>query len=196
MFDEDLAMLALGQDLTTLGLKLDQADSDLHKTFLSPWSNNQLPGPTPDFHVPKCYLLPAEKLRPEYLSKFKDETLFYIFYSCPGEEGQLLAGRELAHRGLVWHKDLKVWMMRLPNQGNFQKSPEGWERGSYVFFDTNEWKYQRRDNFVLKYEAIESNPTLPRPGGPGNGQVRQPPPPQPPPAVGGPGSNQIMVPAS
>ena len=148
MIDEDLAMLALGQDLTTLGLKLDQAGSDLHKTFLSPWADHQLPGNELDCNVPACYLNPPEKLRPEYLTKFKDETLFYLFYSMPGAEAQHLAGYELTRRGLVWHKDHKVWMMRLPN-AQLQKSPEGWERGSYIFFDTDEWKYSRKDNFLL-----------------------------------------------
>ncbi|CAD7696986.1 unnamed protein product [Ostreobium quekettii] len=165
MTDEDLAMLALGQDLTTLGLKLDQVGSDLHKTFLSPWSDHQLPGAAPDVKVPRCYLNPPEKLRSEYLTKFKDETLFYLFYSMPGEEAQHLAGYELTRRGLVWHKDHKVWMMRLPN-AQLQKSPEGWERGSYIFFDTDDWKYSRKDNFVLKYEALEAAPTLPQRGNP------------------------------
>ena len=194
MIDEDLAMLALGQDLTTLGLKLDQAGSDLHKTFLSPWSDHQLPGEPPDFKVPACYMNALEKLQPDYLTKFKDETLFYLFYSMPGEEAQHLAGYELTRRGLVWHKDHKVWMMRLPN-AQLQKSPEGWERGSYIFFDTDEWKYSRKDNFLLKYEAIEAAPTLPPRGPQSRAALPAQQTPTMGPPLGPPGGGHVMVPA-
>jgi CCR4-NOT transcription complex subunit 2 len=49
MTDPDLTMLALGTDLTTLGLNLNSSDS-LHKTFGSPWSDAPL-SPEPDFKV-------------------------------------------------------------------------------------------------------------------------------------------------
>ena len=53
--DPDLASLALGIDLTTLGLNLNSADN-LHKTFGSPWSDEPAKG-DPDFNVPQCYLI-------------------------------------------------------------------------------------------------------------------------------------------
>lgn len=55
MVNEDLSMLALGQDLTVLGLKLDHPGKDLHKTFISPWSDHQAPNPKQDFEIPACY---------------------------------------------------------------------------------------------------------------------------------------------
>ena len=103
---------------------------------------------------------PAEKLRSEHLSKFKDETLFYMFYASPCEEAQALASATLIQRGLTWHKDHKQWFMRVPNM-SVQKSTDG-ERGSYIFFDTAQWKYVQKDNFLVKYEAVESATTLPR----------------------------------
>ena len=45
--------LALGLDLTTLGLNLNSQDS-LYKTFGSPWSNEAAKG-EPDFQIPACY---------------------------------------------------------------------------------------------------------------------------------------------
>jgi hypothetical protein len=36
-----------------------------------------------DFEVPACYKHNPPRLQPGYLSKFKEETLFYIFYSMP-----------------------------------------------------------------------------------------------------------------
>ena len=53
--NEDLAMLALGLDLTQLGLKLDDPDNKLHKTFVSPWTDHQAPGDLLDFEIPACY---------------------------------------------------------------------------------------------------------------------------------------------
>lgn len=51
--DADLASLALGIDLTTLGLNLNSSE-DLHKTFGSPWSDEPAKG-DPEFSVPQCY---------------------------------------------------------------------------------------------------------------------------------------------
>jgi CCR4-NOT transcription complex subunit 2 len=36
-----------------------------------------------DFEVPSCYKHTPPRLQPGYLAKFKEETLFYIFYSMP-----------------------------------------------------------------------------------------------------------------
>lgn len=53
MNDAELTSLALGLDLTTLGLNLNSPDN-LYKTFGSPWSNEPAKG-DPDFHIPACY---------------------------------------------------------------------------------------------------------------------------------------------
>lgn len=53
MSDPDLTSLALGIDLTTLGLNLNSTEN-LHKTFGSPWSDDPAKG-DPEFVVPQCY---------------------------------------------------------------------------------------------------------------------------------------------
>ena len=53
MSDPDLTSLALGIDLTTLGLNLNSSEN-LHKTFASPWSDEPAKG-EPDFTIPECY---------------------------------------------------------------------------------------------------------------------------------------------
>lgn len=53
MNDPDLSSLALGIDLTTLGLNLNSPDN-LHKTFGSPWSDEPVKG-EPEHVVPECY---------------------------------------------------------------------------------------------------------------------------------------------
>jgi hypothetical protein len=53
--DPDLNTLALGSDLTTLGLNLNASEA-LYTTFASPW----VEGPTsrdPKFFLPQCYNL-------------------------------------------------------------------------------------------------------------------------------------------
>lgn len=53
MSDPDLTSLALGIDLTTLGLNLNSTEN-LHKTFGSPWSDEPAKG-DPEYAVPQCY---------------------------------------------------------------------------------------------------------------------------------------------
>lgn len=48
-----LSTLALGLDLTTLGLNLNSSES-LNKKFASPWSDEPVRG-EPEFSVPECY---------------------------------------------------------------------------------------------------------------------------------------------
>ena len=57
------------------------------------------PPPWPCIQVPACYKHTPPRLQPGYLSKFKEETLFYIFYSMPQDEAQLIAADELYSRG-------------------------------------------------------------------------------------------------
>jgi CCR4-NOT transcription complex subunit 2 len=97
MQDPDLTTLALGTDLTTLGLNLNSPDN-LYKTFGSPWSDAAARA-EPEFTLPSCYLSQAPRLTPGSFTKFQEETLFYIFYSMPNDEAQVYAADELANRG-------------------------------------------------------------------------------------------------
>jgi CCR4-NOT transcription complex subunit 2 len=38
------------------------------------------PAAEPDFELPSCYKHIPQRLQPGHLTKFKEETLFYIFY--------------------------------------------------------------------------------------------------------------------
>ncbi|KAL8524478.1 hypothetical protein ACS0TY_014171 [Phlomoides rotata] len=66
MSDPDLTSLALGIDLTTLGLNLNSIEN-LHKMFGSPWSDEPAKG-DPEFTVPHCYH--AKNLPPLSMSHF------------------------------------------------------------------------------------------------------------------------------
>ncbi|XP_015581510.1 probable NOT transcription complex subunit VIP2 isoform X2 [Ricinus communis] len=160
MSDPDLTSLALGIDLTTLGLNLNSTEN-LHKTFGSPWSDEPAKG-DPEFNVPQCYYAkqpPA--LHQGYFSKFTVETLFYIFYSMPKDEAQLYAANELYNRGWFYHKEHRLWFIRVPNVEPLVKT-NTYERGSYHCFDPNTFEIIRKDNFVLHYEMLEKRPALPQ----------------------------------
>lgn len=159
MTDPDLTTLALGTDLTTLGLHLNSPEN-VYKTFQSPWVDNPL-RPEPEFKVPACYLHNPPRLQPGYFSKFQQDTLFFIFYSMSSDEAQLFAADELASRGWWFHREGKVWLTRIPNTEPLLKT-DRYERGSYYVFDTNMWECVRKDNFHLQYDQLERPPNLPR----------------------------------
>ncbi|KAG0621700.1 hypothetical protein M758_3G042500 [Ceratodon purpureus] len=158
MSDPDLTTLALGTDLTTLGLNLNSREN-LYKTFASPWADGPIRG-EPEFTLPACYVQRAPRLQPGYFSKFQQDTLFYIFYSMPNDEAQLYAADELYNRGWFYHKDHKIWLTRVPSEGPLVTT-QTFERGAYYFFDHNTWDTGRKENFVLQYEHIEKRPQLP-----------------------------------
>ncbi|XP_040949446.1 probable NOT transcription complex subunit VIP2 isoform X2 [Gossypium hirsutum] len=161
MTNPDLTSLALGIDLTTLGLNLNSSEN-LHKTFGSAWSDEPAKG-DPEFTVPQCYYAkqpPA--LHQGYFSKFTVDALFYIFYRCHAkDEAQLYAANELYNRGWFYHKEFRFWFMRVPNVEPLVKT-NTYERGSYHYFDPNSFEIIRKDNFVVHYELLEKRPSLPQ----------------------------------
>lgn len=93
MTNADLNTLALGSDLTTLGLNLNSSEC-LYSTFASPWAE----APTtrePQFALPLCYYMQPPPLKTSHLSKFQLETLFYIFYAMPKDVLQAYSAQEL-----------------------------------------------------------------------------------------------------
>ncbi|KAL8128667.1 hypothetical protein V2J09_017822, partial [Rumex salicifolius] len=158
MSDPDLTSLALGMDLTTLGLNLNSTEN-LYKTFASPWSDEPIKG-EPEFVVPQCfYSLPPPPLNKRFFQKFRTDTLFYIFYSMPKDEAQLYAADELIRRGWMYHRDLRMWLTRVGNMDVLATHPT-YERGSFICFDPNAWETVIKENFILQYEAVEKKPNL------------------------------------
>ncbi|KAJ4915308.1 NOT2 / NOT3 / NOT5 family [Raphanus sativus] len=156
MSDPDLTSLALGIDLTTLGLNLNSTEN-LHKTFASPWSNEPSKG-DPEFSVPQCYY--AKNPPPQHQGLFAKlllETLFYVFYSMPKDEAQLYATNELYHRGWFYHKEHKLWFIRI---GEPLVKTNAYERGSYHCFDPSSFEIVQKENSVLYYEMLEKRPSL------------------------------------
>lgn len=104
--DSNLVSLALGSDLTTLGLNLNSPEP-LYNNFGGPWAENPCRPQDIDFHVPPEYLTNAvirDKLAPVKLNRYQEDLLFYLFYTNVGDTMQLAASLELYNRDWRYHK--------------------------------------------------------------------------------------------
>ncbi|KAL4871808.1 hypothetical protein BDV12DRAFT_163155 [Aspergillus spectabilis] len=169
----DVASLAVGQDLMTLGLDLNQPEP-LHTTFASPFVAS-VPGVPleQDFALPGCYNVPNVQALQSRIPSFSDETLFYIFYSMPRDAIQELAAEELMGRKWRYHKIERCWLTRdeaYPGPVDVERGVS--ERGVYLLWDHATWKKVRRE-FILRYEDLDNrsdpNRTLSRVGFPQHG---------------------------
>lgn len=133
MTNADLNTLALGSDLTTLGLNLNSAEC-LYATFASPWAE----APTtrePQFSLPMCYYMQPPPLKTSHLSKFQLETLFYIFYAMPKDVLQAYSAQELYNRDWQYHQDLKLWFKRGSAADGLSTTSN-----QYIYFDIKMWE--------------------------------------------------------
>lgn len=97
--EQSIVSLALGTDLTSLKLDLNSTDT-LFSTFPGPWSDTPLRPHEIDFPVPSEYLIHhqvRDKLAPirDKLSRYGDDTLFFLFYMFPNDLLQIGAANEL-----------------------------------------------------------------------------------------------------
>lgn len=151
MSDADRNALALGSDLTTLGLNLNSSEH-LYSTFAGPWSD----APTtrePQYQLPMCYYMQPPALKTGHLSKFQLETLFYIFYALPKDVLQAYAAQELYAREWKFHVDLKLWFKRASPADGVPVSTL-----QYIYFDINTWE---RRMFNSQMTSNVTNSLLP-----------------------------------
>jgi len=135
MTSADLNTLALGTDLTTLGLNLNSTEP-LYSTFASPWADQPCRR-EPDFSLPMCYYMQPPTLKTGHIQKFQLETLFYIFYMLPKDTLQAVAASELHSRDWKFHSELGMWFCKQPESGK----GGGFGRPStYVYFDVKVWE--------------------------------------------------------
>eukprot|EP00158_Paraphelidium_tribonemae_P005398 Partr_v1_DN27317_c0_g1_i2_m46540 putative CCR4-NOT transcription complex subunit 2 len=153
MTDQDLNTLALGCDLTTLGLNLNAAE-ELFPTFISPWPEQPTDIAQPP--IPACYTVAQIAPPSAKISYFTDETLLYIFYCMPQDELQDHAADELYRRNWRYHKDLKLWLTKDSNvpESMFTQTAQ-YEKGIYVFWDIQHWCRVSKE-FVVYYDMLEA----------------------------------------
>ncbi|KPJ10743.1 CCR4-NOT transcription complex subunit 2 [Papilio machaon] len=157
-----LVSLALGQDLTALGLNLNSPDN-LYLTFAGPWADTPCRPQDLDYHVPPEYLINGairEKLAPLRLNRYKEDLLFYLFYCFVGDVLQIAAAAELYNREWRYHMEEKVWISQAPGMPMVEKTST-YERGTYYFFDAHNWRKVVKE-FHLDYSKLEGRPQLPQ----------------------------------
>jgi len=155
--NQDLASLAIGQDLTQLGLDLNSSDP-LYPTFASPFAETGSRPMQPDFTLPQCYTVHNVHKLETKVPSFSDETLFYMFYTMPRDVMQEVAAAELTHRNWRYHKEHKMWLTKDQNYGDPTPISPGAERGSYIFFDPYMWQRTRfQREFILRYDALDNH---------------------------------------
>lgn len=161
MADPDRNQLALGTDLTTLGLNLNAPDS-LYKSFVSPFRGAGSGGLAKDSRLPQCYhMQPPMKPAHTKIGSFSDDVLFYMFYSMTRDALQLHAASELYKREWRYHTELQLWFKRVPGVEP-QVQPGVQERGSYFFFDVSLWEKVRKDQFVVRYDLLSVHQQQPQ----------------------------------
>eukprot|EP00008_Paramoeba_atlantica_P015226 CAMPEP_0201497030 /NCGR_PEP_ID=MMETSP0151_2-20130828/63175_1 /ASSEMBLY_ACC=CAM_ASM_000257 /TAXON_ID=200890 /ORGANISM="Paramoeba atlantica, Strain 621/1 / CCAP 1560/9" /LENGTH=553 /DNA_ID=CAMNT_0047887329 /DNA_START=54 /DNA_END=1712 /DNA_ORIENTATION=+ len=96
MTNSDLNTLALGLDLTTLGLNLN-SPVRLFPNFYSPFLDKPIRPDLEDFKIPTYYQVSVPPVQ-THLGHVTDESLMYIFYNMPRDALQVYAAHELFRR--------------------------------------------------------------------------------------------------
>lgn len=152
MENNDQTAVAIGNDLTNLGLSFHPIDEPLSRTFGSPWVETAKHKVEPEFKLPSCYQVPSAPPQQQKIQSLTEETLFYIFYTMPKDSMQEAAALELTNRNWRYHKELKLWLTKDPLTEPIQQTSQA-ERGIYVFFDPSTWEKVKKE-YVLYYPDI------------------------------------------
>ncbi|KAJ2042073.1 hypothetical protein H4S04_007489 [Coemansia sp. S16] len=143
-----------GFDISKFGIPLPSAGA-VYPTFGSPWTDQaQSYGIIePDFKLPSCYNASQPPPAITRIQLFSEETLFYIFYTLPREELQLVAAEELYRRQWRYHKELHLWLTKDPDTQPTARTPRG-EQSMFIFFDPGVWQKVKKE-FLVIYEMLE-----------------------------------------
>ncbi|KAI9298939.1 hypothetical protein K502DRAFT_137239 [Neoconidiobolus thromboides FSU 785] len=111
--------LATGIPLESAKLNLNDP-RPIFNTLLSPWilepSTYSGLSKIPDNELPKDFQDNHPMVSPmKHIKRYKDRTLFYIFYTMPRDLMQEGAAHELHSRGWRYHIKRQLWMMRVEN---------------------------------------------------------------------------------
>ncbi|KAL8921363.1 MAG: hypothetical protein Q9172_004056 [Xanthocarpia lactea] len=151
--DADTAALAIGQDLTQLGMDLNSPEP-LHHTFPGPFGPPSAHPYQPSYTLPDCYTVDNAPPPRHKLPGFADETLIWIFYFQPRDIMQEFAASELTNRNWRYHKDMRMWLTKDTAMGEPVVSAGGeGERGSYIVFNPRTWQRNRVET-ELRYDDL------------------------------------------
>ncbi|RCI09771.1 hypothetical protein L249_4056 [Ophiocordyceps polyrhachis-furcata BCC 54312] len=154
----DFHAMVVGMDPNTLGL--DLSSQDLISPQIYSLFDEQPPRPTVNsskFRLPDCYSVTNVQPIESKIQNFNEETLFWLFYSCPADVKQQMAAVELHSRNWRWHKKLQIWLTKDEHMNPQILSPNH-ERGYYIVWDANSWRKDRRE-FTLHYGDLDTTLT-------------------------------------
>lgn len=138
MTEADLNMLALGVDLTKLGLNLNSPDY-LSQSFGSPWSDTPMREQDPEYWLPSSYYVHPTSIKNAHLGRFTVDTVFYLFHNVPGDLLQTYAATELCLRGWRYHVDLQLWFRTVPEETS-RPAGDAARQPQWIYFDPQQWQ--------------------------------------------------------
>ncbi|KAM0670181.1 hypothetical protein ACQRIT_002672 [Beauveria bassiana] len=151
----DYHALVVGMDPNSLGLDIQSPDpisTQIYSLF-----DDNLPKPTvhaSKFRLPDCYNVTNVQAIETKTASFNEETLFWIFYSCPADIKQQMAAQELHGRNWRWHRKLQIWLTKDEQMAPQMLGPSH-ERGWYIVWDASHWQKERRE-ITLHYSDLET----------------------------------------
>ncbi|KAI1115371.1 hypothetical protein F5Y14DRAFT_411064 [Nemania sp. NC0429] len=151
----DYAACITGLDPTSFGFDLTSPEM-ISTQIWSPFNDTPPRPAIPDFRLPDCYKVNNVQPLRNKISNFNEETLMWIFYSCPGDYQQQLAAEQLFQRQWRWHKKLKLWLTKDDIMHPRILSAQH-EEGYYIVWSTDDWRKERRQ-LTLHYSDLETNP--------------------------------------
>ncbi|GAB1318935.1 hypothetical protein MFIFM68171_09145 [Madurella fahalii] len=148
--------LTCGIDPSTLAV--DMRSSEMLSTQIYSLFDDAPPrSPIPKFQLPDCYQVKNVQPIEAKISSFNEETLMWIFYSCPRDTKQHLAATELNNRNWRWHKKMQMWLTKDDVMIPQALGPDV-ERGYYIVWDTANWRKERRE-LTLHYGDLDTTTT-------------------------------------
>ncbi|GET86773.1 hypothetical protein, conserved [Leishmania tarentolae] len=164
----NFTFITRGVDITQIGLSVTE-EGWLHTTLATLPLDSYEYYILPEFKIPDSYKKPRPKsLSMKSFHQFKEETLFYIFYSMPRDVLHLAAARALYERGWRYNKRAQHWLhpVKADDGSLMEKTttgPDGQKifTGTYTVFQPNEWKQVRtQPNHVIAAADIEEQSAL------------------------------------
>ncbi|SPQ23566.1 24466f74-7af8-46c1-9a3b-ccd79284fbc6 [Thermothielavioides terrestris] len=152
----DYNALTCGLDPSLLNVDMRSSDAISTKIY-SVFDDAPPRPPVPNFRLPDCYQVKNVQPIEAKISSFNEETLMWIFYSCPRDIKQQMAAIELNNRNWRWHKKYQFWLTKDDIMAPQTLGP-GHERGYYIVWDAANWRKERRE-LVLQYVDLDTTPT-------------------------------------
>lgn len=150
----DFHAMSVGLDPQTLGLDVtspEMLSSQVFSLFEDAPARPTVVGSR--FMLPDCYSVNNVQPIETKIQSFNEETLFWIFYSCPYDIKQQMAAVELHSRNWRWHKKLQVWLTKDESMTPAILSPVH-ERGYYIVWDTTSWRKDRVSKLLFAYTLL------------------------------------------